>query len=125
MCPDKKSDNIVYAEPEFQIGNGHACPADYALVERLLRRDEAAFTLLVDQLHLIMIRVANGVLSNQALAEEVVQETWQAVLERLPTFEGRCSLKTWIIRILLNRAKTRATRERRTIHVEFGQNVAE
>src|SRR5439155_5665924 len=51
----------------------------------------------------------------QAVAEEVVQETWMAVLEGLHRFEGRSSLKTWMFRILTNRAKTRAQREGRSV----------
>jgi RNA polymerase sigma-70 factor (ECF subfamily) len=62
-----------------------------------------------------MLRVAQIYVSSRAVAEEVVQETWLAVLDGIGRFEGRSSLKTWIFRILSNRAKTRAERERRTI----------
>jgi len=54
--------------------------------------------------------------STDAVAEEVVQETWLAVLTGISRFEGRSSVKTWIFKILANRAKTRAIRERRTIN---------
>jgi len=54
--------------------------------------------------------------SRDALAEEVVQETWLAVLTGIARFEGRSSVKTWIFKILANRAKTRAIREKRTIN---------
>jgi RNA polymerase sigma-70 factor (ECF subfamily) len=52
---------------------------------------------------------------NPAAAEEVVQETWLGVIQGLDRFEGRSSLKTWIFRILTNRAKTKGEREGRTI----------
>jgi len=52
---------------------------------------------------------------DRAVAEEVVQETWIAVLRGIDRFEGRSSLKTWVYRILINTAKTRAQREARSI----------
>lgn len=61
-----------------------------------------------------MVRLATTYVSSRAVAEEVAQDTWVAVLEELDRFEGRSSLKTWIFRILINRAKTRGVRERRT-----------
>ncbi len=70
---------------------------------------------LVDELGPAMLRLAGQFTPSRAVAEEVVQETWVAVLEGLDRFEGRSSLKTWIFRILVNRAKTRGTRERRTV----------
>ena len=62
-----------------------------------------------------MLRVAQMYASTRVVAEEVVQETWLAVLGGLDRFEARSSLKTWIFRILTNRAKTRGIRERRTV----------
>ena len=62
-----------------------------------------------------MLRLARRFVPSQAVAEEVVQETWVAVLNGLDRFEGRSSLRTWIYRILVNRAKTRGIRERRTV----------
>jgi RNA polymerase sigma-70 factor (ECF subfamily) len=90
---------------------------DRALVERLLRKDEAAFASLVQQLHPIMLRMAHAMLPSRAITEETVQETWQAVLQGLPRFEGRSSLRTWILRILIKRARTRGVREHRSIPV--------
>ena len=60
-----------------------------------------------------MLRVARRYVRSPAVAEEVVQETWLGVLNGLDRFEGRASLKTWIFRILTNRALSRAERERR------------
>ena len=64
-----------------------------------------------------MLRVARMHVRDRQVAEEVVQETWLAVLDGIDRFEGRSSLKTWLFTILTNRAKTRATRERRTVPV--------
>jgi RNA polymerase sigma-70 factor (ECF subfamily) len=77
--------------------------------------DESAFSRLVMRHHAGLKRVARNFVASDAVAEEVVQETWQGVLEGLDRFEGRSSLRTWIFRILVNRAKTRGTRERRTV----------
>ena len=91
-------------------------PAGQAeLVAALQAGDEAAFAGLVDELGPSMLRVARMYVSTRAVAEEVVQETWLAVLTGIDRFEGRSSLKTWIFRILANRAKTRGEREGRTL----------
>ena len=79
--------------------------------------DEAAFTALVEELGPSMLRVARMYVSTRAVAEEVVQETWLGVLAGIDRFEGRSSLKTWIFRILTNRAKTRGEREGRSVPV--------
>jgi RNA polymerase sigma-70 factor (ECF subfamily) len=88
---------------------------DLALIEALRRGDEAAFVTLVGRYHHSLLRVASLYISSGAAAEDVVQETWLGVLRGLERFEGRSSLKTWIFRILINRAKTRGERERRSI----------
>jgi RNA polymerase sigma-70 factor, ECF subfamily len=85
------------------------------LVESLRTGDEAAFARLVDELSPALLRVAQMHSPSRAVAEEVVQETWLGVVKGLDSFEGRSSLKTWIFRILLNTAKTRGERERRTL----------
>src|SRR5262245_7407042 len=92
-----------------------AVETDRRLVAALRAGDEAAFMALVDELGPSMLRLARQFTPSRAVAEEVVQETWLAVLNGLDRFEGRSSLKTWILRILVNRAKTRGTRERRTV----------
>ena len=84
------------------------------LVERLRARDEAAFATLLDRYSAAMLRLASFRLS-RAAAEEVVQDTWLAVLEGIDRFEGRSSLKTWIFSILMNRSKTRVQREGRSL----------
>jgi RNA polymerase sigma-70 factor (ECF subfamily) len=85
------------------------------LLERLRAGDEMAFGALVDAYTPSLLRVARGFVPTAAVAEEVVQETWLGVLRGLPAFEGRSSLRTWIFRILVNRARTRGARERRTV----------
>jgi RNA polymerase sigma-70 factor (ECF subfamily) len=88
---------------------------DARLVRALREGDEAAFTALAREHHGSLLRVAQIYVSSRAVAEEVVQETWIAVLDGLDRFEGRSSLKTWIFSILTNKAKTRAQREGRTL----------
>ena len=83
-------------------------PADeMALLEALRRGDEQAFLALVTMHYAAMLRLAQMYVGSRAVAEEVIQETWIGVLQGLSRFEGRSSLKTWIFRILLNRARTR------------------
>lgn len=88
---------------------------DAQIVARMLAGDENEFERVVAAHHGPMLRFARIFLTKADVAEEVVQETWLAVLRGLPTFEGRSSLKTWIFRILANRARTRATREARVV----------
>ena len=88
---------------------------DLLLLERLRQGDEAAFTTLVDRYHAGMVRLALTFVANRAAAEDVAQEAWLGVLRGLSTFEGRSSLRTWIYRIVINRAKTRGVRDGRTI----------
>jgi RNA polymerase sigma-70 factor (ECF subfamily) len=71
--------------------------------------------MLVERYSPSMLRIASLYTPSRAVAEDVVQETWLGVLQGLDRFEGRSSLKTWIFRILTNRAKTRGQRERRSI----------
>ena len=84
---------------------------DLLLLGRLRMGDEAAFTRLLDLHSPSMIRLAIVYVTNRAIAEEVVQDTWLGVLRGLDRFEGRSSLKTWIFHILINIAKTRYQRE--------------
>ncbi len=88
---------------------------DAKLLQALRDGDEAAFAALVDRYHGPLLRLAMSFVPSEAVAEEVVQETWLAVLEGLKRFEGRSALKTWIYRILINQAKTRGIRESRSV----------
>src|SRR3954453_807197 len=88
---------------------------DERLVGALRRGDEDAFMALVDRYGALMLRVASMYVRTPSVAEEVVQEPWLALLEGLGPFEGRSTLKTWMFRILSNRAKTRGERESRCL----------
>lgn len=91
--------------------------ADAALLARLRDGDEQAFTDLVGRYHSSMLRLAMSFVSSQAVAEEVVQDTWLAVLRGLGRFEERSSLRTWLFSILVNRARSTGEREARTVPV--------
>ena len=84
-----------------------------ALVAALKGGDELAFATLVDRHAPGMLRVARGYVPSREIAEEVVQETWIALLKGIGSFEGRSSLRTWLFTVLINVAKRRGMRERR------------
>ena len=87
------------------------------LLTRLRQRDERAFDELVTKQHRALIRTAMGHVGDREVAEEVVQDTWMAVIDNLDRFEGRSSLRTWIFGILIHKAKDRGVREKR--HTTF------
>src|SRR5215470_7512480 len=89
-----------------------------ALLDRLLAGDEEAFSYVVRTYSAPMARVARRFVLSSAVAEEVVQDSWLAVLTGLSRFEGRSSLKTWIFQILVNQAKYRSNRQRRLWQLE-------
>lgn len=96
------------------------------LIERLRSGDERAFRSLVQRLQRSMVGVAIGFVRNRATADEVVQDTWLAVIEGLSTFESRSSLKNWIFAILANKARSRAVRDGRTTTVaDFSGEVGD
>jgi len=88
---------------------------ELTLVNLLRQRDETAFTQLVEKYHSSLVRLARLFVQDDAVAEELSQETWLAVLQGVDQFEGRSSLKTWIFTILTNKAKTRSRRENRSL----------
>ena len=82
-----------------------------ALVDALRAGDEEAFAALLDRLDGPLRRLARTFVASAAAADDVVQETWLAVIEGIDRFEQRSSLRTWITRILMNKARTRGVRE--------------
>jgi RNA polymerase sigma-70 factor (ECF subfamily) len=89
--------------------------ADQILLRRLRDGEEQAFTLLVERYNPALLRLALSFVASRAVAEEVVQDTWLAVLRGLGRFEERSSLRTWMFTILVNRARTTGVREARSV----------
>jgi RNA polymerase sigma-70 factor, ECF subfamily len=97
---------------------GIAPDEDSRLLDRLRAGDEEAFADLVGQYQPTMLALAAGYVPSRAVAEEVVQDTWLAVVRGISGFEGRSSVRTWLFSILVNRARTTGTRERRSVAVD-------
>jgi len=95
---------------------------DAARIDALRRGDERVFADLVRELDPGLRRIVRHYVDNPAVADEVIQEAWLGVVRGIFAFAGRSSLKTWVFRILINRAKTRAVREKRT--VPFAESAA-
>lgn len=89
------------------IGAAPRAGDEASLVAALRAGDEGAFRNLVKRYHASLVRLARASVASQAVAEEVAQDTWLAVIEGLRGFEGRSSLKTWIFHILVNQARKR------------------
>jgi RNA polymerase sigma-70 factor, ECF subfamily len=85
-----------------------------ALVRALAAGDERAFNEVVGRYHRSLVRLARNYVRSEAIAEEVAQDAWCAVVTGIARFEGRSSFKTWLFSIVVNKARTRAERERRT-----------
>ena len=91
-------------------------PTDDILIPLLLKADETAFNQVVGAYHGLMVNLARNI-TGEAIADEVAQEAWMSVMKALPKFERRSSLKTWILRIVANTAKSRLRRESRTVNL--------
>src|SRR5215216_3891668 len=96
-------------------GAGAGSDPDAELLTRLREGDEDAFRSLIAEHGPFLLRLVMMHVPSRSIAEEVVQETWLAVLTGLDRFEGRSSLRTWIASIALNKARTRGTREGRIV----------
>ncbi len=88
---------------------------DDAIVAGVCSGDEAVFAQLLNDWSRSMLLLARTFVSSEASAEDVVQDTWLAVIRGIDQFEGRSSLRTWVYRILVNTAKKRGVRESRTV----------
>ena len=86
---------------------------DQQLIANALQ-DHRAFKTLVERYYSVMLVVAKSIIGD-SLAEEVVQEAWLSAYKNLSKFEGRSSLKTWLITIVSNEAKTRLRKESKTV----------
>jgi RNA polymerase sigma-70 factor (ECF subfamily) len=95
--------------------------ADLELLARLRNGEDSAFVILVARYNQSLLRVARTYVPNQALAEEAVQDTWIGVVRGIKGFEGRSSIKTWIFRILINRARTIGAHEPRHLTLSGDQ----
>ncbi len=89
--------------------------ADVELLARLRTGDEGAFVTLVERYNGSLLRVARTYTPSTAVAEEAVQETWVGVVRGIDRFEGRSTFKTWLFRILVNRARSAGGREHRNL----------
>ncbi len=98
-----------------QVASGPERTEELRLVAALQRGDEAAFESLVERFHLSLLRLATAYVSDRMVAEEVVQETWLALVRGIDRFEGRSSLKTWLFRVLTYQARRRAAHEDRIV----------
>jgi RNA polymerase sigma-70 factor (ECF subfamily) len=99
--------------PSFRQYRGEV--DDVELLQRLVEGDEGAFVEIVTRYHETLVRVARYYVKSEASAEDVAQDTWIAVLRGVERFEGRSTFKTWLLRILVNRARTTGVKEHRVI----------
>ena len=90
-----------------------AVDTDLELLARLRAGDEEAFVTLVARYQQPMLRFARAYVPSRAIAEEAVQDTWMGVVKGIEQFEGRSTFKTWLYRILINRARSAGSREHR------------
>jgi RNA polymerase sigma-70 factor, ECF subfamily len=97
------------------MGRPRTTTGDHELLERLRAGDEEAFVALVGRHNRALFYVVRSFVPSDAIAEEVVQDTWMAVVRGLSRFEGRSSIKTWLVTIAINRARSTGTRESRAL----------
>jgi RNA polymerase sigma-70 factor (ECF subfamily) len=113
--------DIVHQLPVRAIGEsmGVSCSSvsDLELIRSLRAGNEEAFVAFVQRHNDSLLCIARSFVPNSAVAEEVVQDTWMAVVRGISKFEGRSSLRSWVIGILVNRARSTGTREHRSVPV--------
>src|SRR6201997_3806219 len=98
-----------------RVGTASGSAGDGRVGAGLRAGDEQTFRDLFGRTYPMMKRVARGYVDSDAVAEEIVQETWMAIVTGLERFEGRSALRTWMFSILTNQAKTHNARERRAL----------
>ena len=103
----------MLAEPA--VASAPATASDEQLVAALRDGDERTFRELYERSYPMMKRVARGYVASDAVAEEIVQDTWMAIVTGIERFEGRAALGTWMFSILTNQAKSHGARERRAV----------
>ena len=108
----------ITTDPEDLRGYSSLDPDEGELLRRLRTGDEEAFACLVDRHHAAMVRLARGYVRSPAVAEEVAQDAWLGLLRGLDRFEGRSSLRTWLFRIVVNRAISAGLHERQHLPVD-------
>ncbi len=89
---------------------------------RMMNGDQSAFAELFGSLNSNLLRVAMSITGNRATAEEVTQEAWMSVIEKLDTYKGDAPLRHWILRILSNKSRTRAKRDGKTTSLSPDQS---
>lgn len=111
-----------FALPWRRGGTGRpgAPDPDAELLERVRAGEQEAFIRIVERHQAALLRLARNYVPSAAIAEEVTQDTWLAVLRGLDGFAGRSTFKTWLFQILVNRARTTGVRERRSVAVGDG-----
>ena len=100
---------------EQTVARAPGSESDEQIVAALRAGDERAFRELFARSYPMMKRVARGYVASDAVAEEIVQDTWMAIITGIERFEGRSALGTWMFSILTNQAKTHGARERRAL----------
>jgi RNA polymerase sigma-70 factor (ECF subfamily) len=110
-APESRRDAVSSPTATAVVVTCRPMDDDGALVSRLRDGDEDAFALLVGRYQPRLLRLAQTTVGSRAVAQEVTQDTWLAVVRGVDRFEGRSSFRTWLFHILLNRARTAARRE--------------
>ena len=93
--------------------------SEKTLINRLIKGEQSAFVEVVSDYNNLMVSVARAIVG-EAFSDEVVQDAWISAIKALPKFEGRSSLKTWLLHIVSNAAKTRVRRENRSLSLDDG-----
>lgn len=94
------------------------------LIKKLIQGDPKSFEHVVEEYHNIMLSVARAIVG-ESIADEVVQDAWISAIKALPKFEQRSSLKTWLLQIVSNGAKSRVQRENRYISLDYEEDPSE